>query len=58
MCLFDGFYKNVYARKDYGIESGICITYSPKKPKPQLLPFKAPNGEEENPFDYQETQVL
>ncbi|KAH7841082.1 hypothetical protein Vadar_025371 [Vaccinium darrowii] len=40
-------------RKDYGIEGGILVVFSLEKPKAKLLPFKGPNGEEENPSDYQ-----
>ncbi|XP_048130372.1 tRNA threonylcarbamoyladenosine dehydratase isoform X3 [Rhodamnia argentea] len=40
-------------RKDYGIEGGIPVVFSLEKPKVKLLPFRGPNGEEENPSDYQ-----
>ncbi|KAI5434686.1 hypothetical protein KIW84_021491 [Lathyrus oleraceus] len=40
-------------KKEYGIEGGITVVFSLEKPKIKLLPFKAPNGEEENPSDYQ-----
>ncbi|RYQ99585.1 hypothetical protein Ahy_B07g087526 [Arachis hypogaea] len=40
-------------RKDHGIEGGIPVVFSLEKPKAKLLPFKGPNGEEENPSDYQ-----
>ncbi|CAL5189891.1 unnamed protein product [Lathyrus oleraceus] len=40
-------------KKQYGIEGGITVVFSLEKPKIKLLPFKAPNGEEENPSDYQ-----
>ncbi|KAK6927812.1 THIF-type NAD/FAD binding fold [Dillenia turbinata] len=40
-------------RKDYGIEGGIPVVFSLEKPKAKLLPFKGPNGVEDNPSDYQ-----
>ncbi|XP_056162875.1 tRNA threonylcarbamoyladenosine dehydratase [Syzygium oleosum] len=40
-------------RKDHGIEGGIPVVFSLEKPKVKLLPFRGPNGEEENPSDYQ-----
>ncbi|CAN4095128.1 unnamed protein product [Withania somnifera] len=40
-------------RKDHGIDGGIPVVFSLEKPKAKLLPFKGPNGEEENPSDYQ-----
>ncbi|KAJ0445656.1 putative molybdopterin-synthase adenylyltransferase [Helianthus annuus] len=40
-------------RRDHGIEGGIPVVFSLEKPKAKLLPFKGPNGEEENPSDYQ-----
>ncbi|KAK9118096.1 hypothetical protein Scep_016189 [Stephania cephalantha] len=40
-------------RRDYGIEGGIPVVFSLEKPKAKLLPFRGPNGEEENPSDYQ-----
>ncbi|KAI4321243.1 hypothetical protein MLD38_034648 [Melastoma candidum] len=40
-------------RKEHGIEGGIPVVFSLEKPKVKLLPFKGPNGEEENPSDYQ-----
>ncbi|KAL1540743.1 tRNA threonylcarbamoyladenosine dehydratase [Salvia divinorum] len=40
-------------RKEHGIEGGIPVVFSLEKPKAKLLPFKAPNGDEENPSDYQ-----
>ncbi|KAJ9564607.1 hypothetical protein OSB04_000573 [Centaurea solstitialis] len=40
-------------RKDHGIEGGIPVVFSLEKPKAKLLPFKGPNGDEENPSDYQ-----
>ncbi|TYG71674.1 hypothetical protein ES288_D05G417000v1 [Gossypium darwinii] len=40
-------------RKDHGIEGGIPVVFSLEKPKAQLLPFRGPSGEEDNPSDYQ-----
>lgn len=40
-------------RRDHGIEGGIPVVFSLEKPKAKLLPFKGPNGDEENPSDYQ-----
>ncbi|KAK1302398.1 Ubiquitin-like modifier-activating enzyme 5 [Acorus calamus] len=40
-------------RKEYGIEGGIPVVFSMEKPKAKLLPFQGPNGEDENPSDYQ-----
>ncbi|TYH39219.1 hypothetical protein ES332_D12G165000v1 [Gossypium tomentosum] len=40
-------------RKDHGIEGGIPIVFSLEKPKAQLLPFRGPSGEEDNPSNYQ-----
>ncbi|XP_068659175.1 tRNA threonylcarbamoyladenosine dehydratase isoform X2 [Aristolochia californica] len=40
-------------KKDYNIEGGIPVVFSLEKPKAKLLPFKGPNGTEENPSDYQ-----
>nr|KJB81199.1 hypothetical protein B456_013G132900 [Gossypium raimondii] len=40
-------------RKDHGIEGGIPVVFSLEKPKAQLLPFRGPSGEEDNPLDYQ-----
>ncbi|KAH9298480.1 hypothetical protein KI387_030162, partial [Taxus chinensis] len=40
-------------RREYGIDGGINVTFSLEKPKVKLLPFKGPNGEEENPSEYQ-----
>ncbi|PPD96674.1 hypothetical protein GOBAR_DD06310 [Gossypium barbadense] len=40
-------------RKDHGIKGGIPVVFSLEKPKAQLLPFRGPSGEEDNPSDYQ-----
>ncbi|WZY88662.1 tRNA threonylcarbamoyladenosine dehydratase-like [Brassica napus] len=40
-------------RREHGIEGGIPVVFSLEKPKAKLLPFKGPNGEDENPSDYQ-----
>ncbi|XP_010440866.1 PREDICTED: tRNA threonylcarbamoyladenosine dehydratase-like isoform X1 [Camelina sativa] len=40
-------------RREHGIEGGIPVVFSLEKPKAKLLPFKRPNGEDENPSDYQ-----
>ncbi|XP_057826336.1 tRNA threonylcarbamoyladenosine dehydratase isoform X4 [Cryptomeria japonica] len=40
-------------RREHGIDGGISVVFSLEKPKVKLLPFKAPNGEEENPSEYQ-----
>ncbi|XP_078444205.1 NAD(P)-binding Rossmann-fold superfamily protein isoform X2 [Wolffia australiana] len=40
-------------RRDHGIEGGIPVVFSLEKPKAKLLPFRGPNGVEENPSDYQ-----
>ncbi|TYG54511.1 hypothetical protein ES288_D09G196300v1 [Gossypium darwinii] len=40
-------------RKDHGIEGGIRVVFSLEKPKAQLLPFRGPSVEEDNPSDYQ-----
>ncbi|XP_076951441.1 uncharacterized protein LOC143624790 [Bidens hawaiensis] len=41
-------------RRDHKIEGGIPVVFSLEKPKAKLLPFKGPNGgDEENPSDYQ-----
>lgn len=43
-------------RREHGIEGGIPVVFSLEKPKAKLLPFKGPNGEDENPSDYQVTE--
>ncbi|CAL9224605.1 unnamed protein product [Arabidopsis halleri] len=40
-------------RREHGIEGGIPVVFSLEKPKAKLLPFKGPNGVDENPSDYQ-----
>ncbi|KAF9604442.1 hypothetical protein IFM89_006724 [Coptis chinensis] len=45
--------RNTALKKDHGIEGGIPVVFSLKKPKVKLLPFKGSTSDEENPSDYQ-----
>ncbi|KAL4364705.1 hypothetical protein AHAS_Ahas07G0032800 [Arachis hypogaea] len=44
---------DVNCPKQISFVCGIPVVFSLEKPKAKLLPFKGPNGEEENPSDYQ-----
>lgn len=40
-------------RREHGIDSGVPVVFSTEKPKVKLLPFRAPNGDDVDPLDYQ-----
>eukprot|EP00249_Psilotum_nudum_P003394 c16785_g1_i1 orf=264-1232(+) len=40
-------------RREHQIATGIPVVFSTEKPRAKLIPFKGPNGEDADPYDYQ-----